>query len=62
MSILKKIKEKEDLMAKDEFYKGGFNVLEVTNDYNGFKEKLKNVYSLWEAETEKLNNLEKQLT
>ena len=49
-------------MAKDEFYKGGFNVLEVTNDYNGFKEKLKNVYSLWEAETEKLNNLEKQLT
>ncbi|MBP9192066.1 MAG: ATP-binding cassette domain-containing protein [Ignavibacteria bacterium] len=62
LDIEKKIKEKEDLMAKDEFYKGGFNVLEVTNDYNGFKEKLKNVYSLWEAETEKLNNLEKQLT
>lgn len=57
----KKIKEKESLMAKDEFYKGGFDILSTTNDYNSFKEKLKNVYSQWEAETEKLNNLENQL-
>ncbi|MCB0727698.1 MAG: ATP-binding cassette domain-containing protein [Ignavibacteriae bacterium] len=62
IDIEKKIKDKEELMAKDEFYKGGFNVLDVTNEYNSFKEKLKNVYSLWEAETEKLNNLENQLT
>lgn len=56
-----KIKEKELLMAKDEFYKGGYNVLEITNEYNSMKEKLKDVYLLWEAETEKLNNLSKEL-
>lgn len=52
-----KIKEKETIMSKDEFYKGGYNVVEFTNDYNSLKEKLKNVYSLWEQETEKLNSL-----
>jgi len=52
-----KIKEKERIMSKDEFYKGGYNVVEFTNDYNSLKEKLKNVYSLWEQETEKLNSL-----
>ena len=52
-----KIKEKEKIMYKDEFYKGGYNVVEFTNDYNSLKEKLKNVYSLWEQETEKLNSL-----
>ena len=51
------IKEKETIMSKDEFYKGGYNVVEFTNDYNSLKEKLKNVYSLWEQETEKLNSL-----
>lgn len=56
-----KIKEKEALMAKDEFYKGGYNVLDITNEYNSMKEKLKNVYLSWEAETEKLNNLSKEL-
>ncbi|HMS66067.1 MAG TPA: ABC-F family ATP-binding cassette domain-containing protein [Ignavibacteria bacterium] len=56
-----KIKEKEVLMAKDEFYKGGYNVLEITNEYNSLKEKLKNVYSQWEEETEKLNALSKEL-
>ena len=52
-----KIKEKESLMARDEFYKGGYNVVEVTNEYNNLKEKLKNINELWEEETEKLNNL-----
>ncbi len=52
-----KIKEKETIMSKDEFYKGGYNVVEFTNDYNSLKEKLKNVYSLWELETEKLNSI-----
>ncbi|MBL0106101.1 MAG: ABC-F family ATP-binding cassette domain-containing protein [Ignavibacteria bacterium] len=52
-----KIKEKETIMSKDEFYKGGYNVVEFTNDYNSLKEKLKNVYSQWEQETEKLNSL-----
>ena len=52
-----KIKEKETIMSKDEFYKGGYNVVEFTNDYNSLKEKLKNVYSLWEQETEKLNSI-----
>lgn len=36
-----KIKEKETIMSKDEFYKGGYNVVEFTNDYNSLKEKLK---------------------
>ena len=57
----KKIKELEELMGKDEFYKGGYNIVEVTNEYNSLKEKLKNVYSEWEEETDKLNTLEKQL-
>ncbi len=57
----KKVKEIEELMGKDEFYKGTYNIMEVTNEYNNFKEKLKNVYSQWEEETERLNNLEKQL-
>lgn len=52
-----KIKEKEIIMSKDEFYKGGYNVVDFTNEYNSLKEKLKNVYSLWEQETEKLNSL-----
>ena len=52
-----KIKEKETIMSKDEFYKGGYNVVEFTNDYNSLKEKLKNVYSQWEQETEKLNSI-----
>ncbi len=56
-----KIKEKEILMSKDEFYKGGYNVLEVTKEYNSLKEKLKKVYSTWEEQTEKLNDLSKQL-
>jgi ATP-binding cassette subfamily F protein 3 len=56
-----KIKEKEILMSKDEFYKGGYNVLEVTKEYNTLKEKLKKVYSTWEEQTEKLNDLSKQL-
>jgi len=54
------IKAKEELMSKDEFFKGGYKVVEVTNEYNSLKEKLKNVYSQWEDETEKLNRLEKQ--
>ena len=53
------IKTKEELMSKDEFFKGGYNVVQVTNEYNSLKEKLKNVYSQWEDETEKLNKLEK---
>ena len=52
-----KIKIKEELMSKDEFYKGGYNIVEITNEYNSLKEKLKTVYSQWEEETEKLNNL-----
>lgn len=52
-----KIKEKEIIMSKDEFYKGGYNVVDFTNEYNSLKEKLKTVYSLWEQETEKLNSL-----
>jgi ATP-binding cassette subfamily F protein 3 len=56
-----KIKEIEELMGKDEFYKGAYNIVEVTNQYNNLKEKLKNVYSQWEEETQKLNDLEKQL-
>ena len=55
-----KIKEKESIMSKDEFYKGGYNVVEFTNEYNSLKEKLKNVYLLWEKETDKLNSLSQQ--
>ena len=47
-------------MSKDEFYKGGYNVVEFTNEYNSLKEKLKNVYLLWEKETDKLNSLSQQ--
>lgn len=56
-----KAKEIEALMGKDEFFKGGYNIVEVTNEYNGLKEKLKAIYSQWEEQTEKLNELEKQL-
>lgn len=56
-----KVKELETLMAKDEFYKGGYNVMDVTNQYNDVKEKLKKIYAQWEAETEKLSELEKQI-
>lgn len=55
------IKAKEVLMAKDEFFKGGYNVVQVTNEYSSLKEKLKTVYSQWEVETEKLNKLEREL-
>lgn len=54
-------KQLEELMSKDEFYKGGYNVVEVTNEYNSLKEKLKSLYSQWEEESERLSNLEKQL-
>ncbi len=57
----KKIKELEDIMSKDEFYKGGQNIIQRTNEYNNLKEKLKNVYSQWEEQTEKLADLERQL-
>ncbi len=36
-------------MGKDEFYKGAYNIVDITNEYNSLKEKLKNVYSQWEA-------------
>lgn len=48
-------------MGKDEFYKGGFDIVKITNEYNNLKEALKALYSEWEQETEKLNRLEKQL-
>ncbi|MEO6694665.1 MAG: ribosomal protection-like ABC-F family protein [Ignavibacteria bacterium] len=60
LELESKIKTKEDLMAKDEFFKGGYNVAVVTSEYNSLKEKLKNVYSQWEDEAEKLNKIEKQ--
>ncbi|MDZ4712796.1 MAG: ABC-F family ATP-binding cassette domain-containing protein [bacterium] len=56
-----RIKELESLMSKDEFYKGGHDVVSATNEYNSLKEKLKKVYLEWEEETEKLSGLEKQL-
>ncbi len=58
----KRLKEVEELMGKDEFYKGAYNIVEITNEYNTLKEKLKNIYSQWEEETENLNKLEMQLT
>ena len=48
-------------MAKDEFYKGAYDIVKITNEYNSLKDTLKTVYSEWEQETEKLNSLEKQL-
>jgi len=57
----KRLKELEVLMGKDEFYKGAYNIVETTNEYNSLKETLKTVYSEWEQETEKLTMLEKQL-
>ncbi|MBK8552878.1 MAG: hypothetical protein IPL53_18170 [Ignavibacteria bacterium] len=54
----KRIKELEEIMGKDEFYKGGYKVVDITNEYNSLKENLKNVYSQWEEETDKLNQLE----
>lgn len=57
----KRLKELEDQMGKDEFYKGGFDIVKITNEYNSLKEILKTVYSQWEQETEKLNRLEEQL-
>ncbi len=57
----KRLKELEEQMGKDEFYKGGFDIVKITNEYNSLKETLKAVYSDWEQETEKLNRLEKQL-
>ncbi len=56
-----RIKELEELMSRDEFYKGTHKVVEVSNEYNNLKEKLKKVYSQWEEETEKLNKLEKEI-
>jgi len=57
----KRLKELEELMGKDEFYKGAYNIVETTNEYNSLKDTLKTVYSEWEQETEKLTILEKQL-
>ncbi|MEO8666097.1 MAG: ABC-F family ATP-binding cassette domain-containing protein [Ignavibacteria bacterium] len=57
----KKVKEFEETMSRDEFYKGGHDIIHSTNEYNSIKEKLKNVYLQWEEETEKLAGLEKQL-
>jgi len=57
----KRLKELEVLMGKDEFYKGAYNIVEITNEYNSLKETLKTVYSEWEQETEKLTMLEKQI-
>lgn len=57
----KRLKELEEQMGKDEFYKGGFDIVKITNEYNNLKEALKALYSEWEQETEKLNRLEKQL-
>jgi len=57
----KEIAEIEKHMASEEFYKGGSNILNITNKYNNLKEKLKNVYSNWEIKTVLLNDLEKQL-
>jgi len=57
----KRLKELEVLMGKDEFYKGAYNIVETTNEYNSLKETLKTVYSEWEQETEKLTMLEKQI-
>lgn len=54
----KRIKELEEMMGKDEFYKGGYKVVDITNEYNSLKENLKKVYSQWEEETDKLNQLE----
>ena len=48
-------------MGKDEFYKGAYNIVETTNEYNSLKDTLKTVYSEWEQEIEKLTILEKQL-
>lgn len=56
----KRIKELEQSMSSDEFYKGGNDVIKVTNEYNSLKEKLKNVYLQWERETEILSELEKK--
>jgi ATP-binding cassette subfamily F protein 3 len=57
----KKLKELEEMMGKDEFYKGAYDIVKITNEYNSLKDTLKTVYSEWEQETEKLNSLEKQL-
>lgn len=54
------IKKKEGIMAKDEFFKGGYNIVDFTNEYNLLKEKLNEVYTKWEAENEKLAKLENQ--
>ena len=49
-------------MAGEDFYKGNYNVLEVTNKYNSLKEKLKSILSVWEKKSVQLTELEKQLT
>jgi len=55
-----RIKELEVIMSKDEFYKGSYDIVNVTNEYNTVNEKLKKVYSEWERETQKLSELLKQ--
>lgn len=55
------LKTKELIMAGEEFYKGGYNIMEFTNDYNSIREKLKQKYSGWETETAALTELESNL-
>lgn len=58
----KEIADTEKLMAGEDFYKGNYNVIDVTNKYNTLKEKLKNILSLWEKKSEEVTDLENQLT
>jgi ATP-binding cassette subfamily F protein 3 len=53
-------KELEDEMSKEDFYKDANKVIDVQNEYNNILKILDESNSLWEIETEKLNNLEKQ--
>jgi ATP-binding cassette subfamily F protein 3 len=61
LEIEARVKDLEIVMSQDEFFKGGKNVSQITNDYNNLKEKLNNVYLQWENETEKLTKSEKQI-
>ncbi|MBV6477758.1 MAG: putative ABC transporter ATP-binding protein YheS [Ignavibacteria bacterium] len=61
LKIENEIKTKENLMSGEEFYKGGYNIMQFTGEYNLLKDKLKNKYTEWETETAELAELESKL-
>ncbi|HEY3250102.1 MAG TPA: ABC transporter C-terminal domain-containing protein, partial [Ignavibacteria bacterium] len=57
-----RVKEIENLMASEEYYKDSEKVKKVNAEYSELKKLLKNLYHDWMKETNKLNKLETELT